>query len=184
MFNKVGEKNMKKKFIILICIIFFILVLLAAFLFIYFKTDLIKKNIDLTTAKSRKNYIITDDKNLSNYINKDEKTLVIFWATWCSYCLEESNELNEYIKSNPYKSIIIVSHDDNKDDVKNYLEENGYNWFVILDSEKTIRENIDPGSSGIPSSYLLNSDMNILDFHKGKLSIDQFVSFYNELEIQ
>ena len=175
---------MKRKNIVIFISIIFIVLIVLTLLFIYFKTDLIKKNIDLTTAKSRKNYIITDDKNLSNYINKDEKTLVIFWATWCSYCLEESNELNEYIKSNPYKSIIVVSHDDNKDDVVNYLEENGYNWFVILDPEKTIRENIDPSSSGIPSSYLLNSDMNILNFHKGKLSIDQFVSFYNELEIQ
>lgn len=175
---------MKRKNIVIFISIIFIVLIVLTLLFIYFKTDLIKKNIDLTTAKSRKNYIITDDKNLSNYINKDEKTLVIFWATWCSFCLEESNELNEYIKSNPYKSIIVVSHDDNKDDVVNYLEENGYNWFVILDPEKTIRENIDPGSSGIPSSYLLNSDMNILNFHKGKLSIDQFVSFYNELEIQ
>lgn len=175
---------MKRKNIVIFISIIFIVLIVLTLVFIYFKTDLIKKNIDLTTAKSRKNYIITDDKNLSNYINKDEKTLVIFWATWCSYCLEESNELNEYIKSNPYKSIIVVSHDDNKDDVINYLEENGYNWFVILDPEKTIRENIDPGSSGIPSSYLLNSDMNILNFHKGKLSIDQFVSFYNELEIQ
>lgn len=175
---------MKRKNIVIFISIIFIVLIVLTLVFIYFKTDLIKKNIDLTTAKSRKNYIITDDKNLSNYINKDEKTLVIFWATWCSYCLEESNELNEYIKSNPYKSIIVVSHDDNKDDVVNYLEENGYNWFVILDPEKTIRENIDPGSSGIPSSYLLNSDMNILNFHKGKLSIDQFVSFYNELEIQ
>ena len=175
---------MKRKNIVIFISIIFIVLIVLTLLFIYFKTDLIKKNIDLTTAKSRKNYIITDDKNLSNYINKDEKTLVIFWATWCSYCLEESNELNEYIKSNPYKSIIVVSHDDNKDDVVNYLEENGYNWFVILDPEKTIRENIDPGSSGIPSSYLLNSDMNILNFHKGKLSIEQFVSFYNELEIQ
>lgn len=175
---------MKRKNIVIFISIIFIVLIVLTLVFIYFKTDLIKKNIDLTTAKSRKNYIITDDKNLSNYINKDEKTLVIFWATWCSFCLEESNELNEYIKSNPYKSIIVVSHDDNKDDVVNYLEENGYNWFVILDPEKTIRENIDPGSSGIPSSYLLNSDMNILNFHKGKLSIDQFVSFYNELEIQ
>lgn len=175
---------MKRKNIVIFISIIFIVLIVLTLLFIYFKTDLIKKNIDLTTAKSRKNYIITDDKKLSNYINKDEKILVIFWATWCSYCLEESNELNEYIKSNPYKSIIVVSHDDNKDDVVNYLEENGYNWFVILDPEKTIRENIDPGSSGIPSSYLLNSDMNILNFHKGKLSIDQFVSFYNELEIQ
>ena len=70
--------------------------------------------------------------------------------------------MNEYIKSNPYKSIIIVSHDDTKDDVKKYLEENGYNWFVILDSEKTIRESIDPGSKGIDLIKKMNFSRKIL----------------------
>ena len=91
--------------------------------------------------------------------------------------------MNEYIKSNPYKSIIIVSHDDTKDDVKKYLEENGYNWFVILDSEKTIRESIDPGSKGIPSSYLLDKEGKIINFHKGKLTTEQFGSFFNGVNI-
>lgn len=174
---------MKKKFILLICIIFFILMLLAAFLFIYFKTDIIRQNSNLSIGKFRKSYVITEDKNLYNHLNDKENTLVIFWATWCSYCLDESNDLNEYIKENPYKSIIVVSHDDNKDDVKNYLEENGYNWFVILDSEKTIRENIDPGSKGIPSSYLLDKEGKIINFHKGKLTKDQFISFFNGVKI-
>ena len=183
MFNKVGEKDMKKKFIILICIIFFILILLAAFLFIYFKTDIIKQNSNMSIAKSRTSYVITEDKNLYNNLNDKDNTLIIFWATWCHYCVEESNDLNEYIKNNPYKSIIVVSHDDNKDEVKNYLEENGYNWFVILDPEKTIRENIDPGSNGIPSSYLLDKEGKIINFHKGKLTKDQFISFFNGVEI-
>lgn len=174
---------MKKKIVILISIFLFIVLLLFAFFVIYFKPDFIIKNKDLTTAKLRKNYIITDNKNLSQYLNKNENTLVIFWATWCHYCVEESNDLNEYIKYNPYKSIIIVSHDDNKDEVKNYLEENGYNWFVILDPEKTIRENIDPGSKGIPSSYLLDKDGKIINFHKGKLTTEQFGSFFNGVNI-
>ena len=174
---------MKKKIVILISIFLFIILLLSAFFVIYFKTDFIVKNKDLTTAKLRKNYVITDDKNLSQYLNKNENTLVIFWATWCNYCVEESEDLNEYIKSNPYKSIIIVSHDDTKDDVKKYLEENGYNWFVILDSEKTIRESIDPGSKGIPSSYLLDKKRKIINFHKGKLTTEQFGSFFNGVNI-
>ncbi len=171
-----------KKILIIISTIF-ILIVIAIFTILYFKTDIFKRNKDITIAKNRKSYVISEDKNLSNFTNKDDKTLVVFWATWCSYCVDEAQALNEYISFNPYKSIIIVSHDNNKDDLKNYLEENGYNWFVILDSEKTIRENLEPGSTGIPSSYLLDKDGKIINFHKGKLTTDEFASFFNEVEI-
>lgn len=172
---------MKKRLIIISTI--FILIVIAIFTILYVKTDIFKRNKDITIAKNRKSYVISEDKNLSNFTNKDDKTLIVFWATWCSHCVDEAEALNEYISSNPYKSIIIVSHDNNKDDLKNYLEENGYNWFVILDSEKTIRENLEPGSTGIPSSYLLDKDGKIINFHKGKLTTNEFASFFNEVEI-
>ena len=172
---------MKKRLIIISTI--FILIVIAIFTILYFKTDILKINKDITIAKNRKSYVISEDKNLSNFTNKEDKTLIVFWATWCSYCVDEAQALNEYISFNPYKSIIIVSHDNNKDDLKNYLEENGYNWFVIVDSEKTIRENLEPGSTGIPSSYLLDKDGKIINFHKGKLTTNEFASFFNEVEI-
>lgn len=173
---------MKKKTIIF-AILSIILTTIALLTFIFFKTDLLKKNKNITMKKYRKQYIVSDDITLSNYINKEDKTLVIFWATWCDYCLQESEALNEYINQNPYKSIIIVSHDDNKDEITNYLNEKGYNWFVIFDPQKTIRENLDPDSKGIPSSYLLDNSRNITNFHKGKLSLEQFQSFFNGVEI-
>ena len=172
---------MKKK-ITLITILFFILIAIII-VFLYFNTDLFKIKKDITTKKQRKEYIVSDDTNLSNYINKESKTLVIFWATWCEYCLQESEALNEYINQNPYNSVIIVSHDDNKDEINNYLQEKGYNWFVIFDPEKTIRENLDPGSKGIPSSYLLDTSGNITNFHKGKLSFEQFHDFFSGVQI-
>ena len=172
---------MKKRLIIISTI--FILMTIVIYTLLYFKTDIFKPNKDITIAKNRKSYVISEDKNLSNFTNKYDKTLIVFWATWCSYCVDEAEALNEYISSNPYKSIIIISHDNNKDDLKNYLEENGYNWFVILDSEKTIRENLETGSTGIPSSYLLDKDGKIINFHKGKLTTNEFASFFNEVEI-
>lgn len=172
---------MKKKIIVIFSIV--IIIAICTFILICLKTNLFRNIKDNTTLKHRKNYIICKDINLSNYINKKDKTLVIFWATWCSYCLEEAEALNEYIKYNPYKSIIIVSHDYNKDDIKNYLEEKGYNWFVILDPQKTIRENLDPDSKGIPSCYLLNQEGKIINYHKGKFTTEEFKNFFNKVEI-
>lgn len=174
---------MKKRSIILFYILILILIAIFLFSITHFGFYIFKKNSDLTLAKNRKSYIILEDTNLSNFINNNNKTLVIFWATWCSYCVDESNDLNEYIASNPSNSVVIVSHDNNKDDLKNYLEKNGYNWFVLFDNEKKIRESLDPGSTGIPSSYLLDKNGKIINFHKGKLTTKKFTNFFNEIKL-
>lgn len=172
-----------------LCTIFYILsilvILLLAGFIIYEKTNIfnnfITKN-DLTKQKYRKSYTISTNLDI-NSIAKDDKTLVVFWATWCGYCIEESEDLNKYINSNPYKSVIVVSHDTDRSELENYLNEKGYNWFVVFDPEKKVRENLEPGSKGIPSSYLLNKNKEIINFHKGRLTTDQLTSFFNEVEI-
>lgn len=173
---------MKKNLIVIFSIFLLVLVILAALWFVYFKTDIFKTK-DLTYGKYRENYVISEDKNLENFVNNDENTVVIFWATWCSHCVEESEDLNNFITNNPHKKIVVVSHDYTKEDLEKYLNEKEYKWFVILDTDKTIREKLDPGSKGIPSSYLVNKDMNILNFHKGKLNLEQFINFSNGVEI-
>ena len=39
------------------------------------------------------------------------------------------------------------------------------------------------GSKGIPSSYLLDLDNNIINYHKGVLNFEKFVNFFNGEEI-
>ena len=173
---------MKKNLIVIFSIILLVMVILATLYFVYFKTDIFKSK-DLTYGKYREQFVISENKNIENFVNTNENTILVFWATWCSHCVEEAEDLNKFITSNPHKKIIVVSHDYTKEDLEKYLSEKEYNWFVILDTDKTIREKIDPGSKGIPSSYLVNKELNILNFHKGKLVEDQFNSFANGVEI-
>lgn len=173
---------MKKKLIIILSIVIGVLVVLTLAYFLVLKPYLESKK-DLTYGKYRDSFVISENRNLESFLNDDTNAVVVFWATWCSHCVEEAEDLNNFITSNPQKKVIIVSHDYTKEDLEKYLNEKGYNWFVIIDTDKTIRENLDPGSKGIPSSYLVNKDKNILNFHKGKLTLEQFNSFSNGVEI-
>lgn len=173
---------MKKKLIIILSIAIGVLVVLTLAYFFVLKPYFENKK-DLTYGKYRNSYVISENRNLENFVNDDANAVVVFWATWCSHCVEEAEDLNRFISSNLGRKIIVVSHDYTKEDLEEYLKEKGYNWFVILDTDKTIREKLDPGSTGIPSSYLVNKDMNILNFHKGKLNLEQFNSFSNGVEI-
>ena len=173
---------MKKKVIIILSIVIVVLVILTLIYFLVLKPYFESKK-DLTYGKYRDSFVISENRNLESFVNDDTNAVVIFWATWCSHCVEEAEDLNNFIASNLGKKIIVVSHDYTKEDLEEYLKEKGYNWFVILDTDKTIREKLDPGSKGIPSSYLVNKDMNILNFHKGKLNLEQFINFSNGMEI-
>jgi thiol-disulfide isomerase/thioredoxin len=173
--NKIFKLT-KKRIIISILIVIFIL--LTFFIVSIFE------NKSTTLLKNRQNYVIEEvtNKFLSNYLTED-KNLIIFSASWCKYCVEEQDELDKFIKSNPTKNIIIVSHDHNKSDLENYLTKNNLNWFTIFDKDKTIRENIDPGSKGIPSAYLLDKNGKILNTHNGKMDFQQFTDFFNQIKI-
>ena len=173
---------MKKKLFIILSIVIGVLVIFTLVYFLVLKPYFESKK-DLTYGKYRESFVISENRNLESFVNDDTNAVVVFWATWCSHCVEEAEDLNNFITSNLGRKIIVVSHDYTKEDLEEYLKEKGYNWFVILDTDKTIREKLDPGSKGIPSSYLVNKDMNILNFHKGKLNLEQFINFSNGVEI-
>ncbi len=174
------KKNTTRKiFLILFLIIFFVIAIIS---FIYLKkTHNFFDNPKYIATSKRKDYIIAnvDDTLLKKYVSKKDNTLIIFWASWCSTCIEESEQLNNFMINNPNIPIIIVSHDKNISDLQNYLSINNYNWFVILDTEKSIRESIDNGSKGIPATYLLDNNLNILSKTTDTMTEEEFFNFYN-----
>jgi len=171
---------LKDKKIILTLIFIIIAISIISLFFVYSKKT---NTIEYTKLKYRTNYTIHDanESYLTNYLSKKQNTLVIFFATWCPTCKEESSAINSFISNNVDIPVIVVSHDKNLDDLNNYFTENSYNWFAIFDSQKTIRENLDPGSSGIPCAYLLDPEGNILDYRKDEFTEEKLRDFYNQV---
>jgi len=150
-----------------------------------FVKDNLENNSNYVYLQDRKSYIIrtVSEKFLENYYG-NEKTMIVFSASWCKYCVEEQNDLNNFIVNNPETKVIIVSHDDSYESLENYLKTNNFNWFVIFDKEKTIRQHIDPNVNGIPCEYLLDKSGKIIGFSKGAKTEEEFVQFYNnEIDI-
>lgn len=172
-------KNLNKVLIVVIPIIFIIFIL-AGYLF-YLKPYIINMKTGYIPTKRRNTYTIknADDILLNNYISKKSNTLIVFWATWCPSCVDESNALNEFINNNPDIPVIVVSHDKTIEKVEQYLKENNFNWFVILDSERKLRTIIDTNTKGIPSTYLLDKDLNVLSKEVTQMSENDFYDFYN-----
>lgn len=130
-------------------------------------------------VRKKDTYIIkdADERYLAPYL-QEKGMMVVFFSSTCRYCLQEADELNNFIEHNPKKNVLVVFHD-TRVDTEQYLMEKGYHWFTIADPDKTIREHIDPGSSGIPAAYLLGGSGSLLNKHSGGMTEKTFSLFYD-----
>lgn len=170
-----------KKYAKLYIVLAFSLILITLLLINFFVIHpLMKRKNTPILLKNRTNYLILDEKEIEkqNPISLSKNALLIFWASWCSTCLDEADALNQFILQNPDIPVIIVSHDKQKETLEKYLTHNQYHWFVIYDTEKKIRERIDPESRGIPASYLLTKDGKILSKSDSVMSYEDLINFY------
>lgn len=177
-------KNLTKKNIITTFILLFFIVILI--FIIYFGTLFFKENKYLFNnkyihTKKRDTYIIknVDDTLINSYISKDNNTLIVFWASWCQACIEESAELNNFINNNPDITVLVVSFDKSFSDLENYLSTTNYNWFIILDPNRKIRQSLDTDTKGIPAAYLINSNLDVIAKDISTMNEEQFLKFYN-----
>ena len=87
---------MKKKLFIILSIVIGVLVVLTLAYFLVLKPYFESKK-DLTYGKYRESFVISENRNLESFVNDDTNAVVVFWATWCSHCVEEAEDLNNFI---------------------------------------------------------------------------------------
>lgn len=124
------------------------------------------KSQDLTKAP----LTIKELKLINNqtYIFPEEKPLLIhFWATWCPTCKLEAPNI-EFISK--HFNVVTIAVDSGSDyEIKNYLDEKGYDFLVVNDSTKTISEQFK--IAGYPTTFIYNSDRELLFSEVGYTSI-------------
>lgn len=84
-----------------------------------------------TSAQSEK---VISSKNITNYLQGD-LMMVNFFATWCTTCLIEHNQLLELAEDHKL-NIIGIAYKDEPNDITTYLEDYGDPYVrVALDNE-------------------------------------------------
>jgi len=132
---------------------------------------------------SENNTIITVDKDSSIRVitEYDEnmfsghKSLIFFWASWCSHCLEEYDVVKTAISNyqNQGYEIYVISHDYNIDELTEFMKKNEFNYEVYFDEARIIRKNIDPEASSVPLTYILNEEAKLIASHNGPITIEE-----------
>lgn len=109
---------------------------------------------------------------------------ISFWATWCPPCLQEMPRIEKEIwRKNQHSENFVmtaIAREQTERDITPFIEKNDYTFPVAADSNRAIFKLF--GNVGIPRSYVVGTDGNILfqsagysaaDFDKMKKIIEE-----------
>ena len=123
-----------------------------------------------------------DGKELSLSSLKGKKVFLNFWATWCPPCRAEMPEIEKLYQETKDSDLVIVSVEIGEplDAVKSFIDENKYNFKVLLDSDQSVASKYNIAS--IPTSYFINVEGNIISKNVGGMNIDQMKTYIKALD--
>ena len=131
-----------------------------------------------------KKYSFTGTAKFSDYVSKNKVTLLDFWASWCSPCINEIPNLKaayDKFKSKGFE-IVSVSVDDDTDDWIKAVKDNKMNWVQLWNGEDM--ENsaaVKYSISAIPSTYLIDSDGTIIGRNLRDKELEEALAdFFND----
>ncbi|MGE4213699.1 MAG: cytochrome c biogenesis protein CcdA [Anaerotignaceae bacterium] len=142
-------------------------------------------SIDFTLTDQNGN-----EHKLSDY--KGKAVFVNFWATWCPPCKEELPDIealyNEYNLNqdevvflgitNPSSEEYPHNQDSEKDEIKAFIEENGYTFPILFDETGEVFQSY--SISSFPTTFMIDKEGNIVGYAPGKMTKDFMISVINE----
>lgn len=123
--------------------------------------------------------ILTDGSSFTLSDHAGSVILINFWATWCGPCVREMPAFPMLIeKYGEDLTLLAVNAGELEESVQRFLEKNGYEFPVALDTEGEIC-NLYP-SDGIPYTVLIGKDGTIASIHLGADTADAMYAVYCE----
>jgi peroxiredoxin len=115
--------------------------------------------------------------NVSEYSKKGKIVIISFWATWCTPCKKELNNINELYEEwkNKYDVIVVAVSIDNARNVmkvKPYVDGQAWPFDVLLDVNSDMMRAMNVVNP--PHTFLLNANGEIVYSHTGYLEGDEF----------
>ena len=116
---------------------------------------------------------------------KGKKILLNFWATWCGPCVGEMPAFQKLSEEYPDELVILaVNCSEDKDTVQKFIDNNGYTFPIVLDTDGAI-QTMFGGIYSIPVTVIIDEDGYIVASHVGAADADTMYETYkSELSLE
>ena len=166
---------MKKKIPYIILTSVFIFIFIVFFKGMY-KTNIYKpleiKNKKLVEFSSKDLYF-NKEININELVSNKNFTIINIWASWCIPCKLEHQNLMKLSKIEDL-TIVGLNYKDKTKNAKKFINELGNPFHEILtDPDGTI--SIQLGAYGVPETFLINRESEILKKYIGQLTFEQIL---------
>ncbi len=110
--------------------------------------------------------------------------LLNFWATWCPPCLEEIPDFIEVQEQMQDQGLQIIGIAvDNEEDVRQFVDDMGVNYTIMVGEYEAIELSQKYGNSigGLPFSAVIDKNGNVTHTITGELSKERLLSILKKL---
>lgn len=116
--------------------------------------------------------------DISKYSDNNKLTIISFWATWCTPCKKELNNISEIYEEwvDEYGvELVAISIDDSRSTskVKTYINGQGWDFDVLLDSNSDLKRALN--FQTVPFTLLLDQEGKIVYRHTGYVEGDEYI---------
>lgn len=116
--------------------------------------------------------------DLKKYASDDKYTIFSFWATWCSPCKKELENINDVLsewKDKYNVQLVGISIDDSRNAMKVKPYVNGKKWKfdILIDVNQETKRLLN--YPNVPYTLLMDKEGNIIYKHIGYQEGDEFV---------
>jgi len=148
---------------------------LASVLFLLFSA-LLMSNISFAG-----NYTTLNNETYNIDFNQPEKPVVlIVWASWCGYCMEEIPHLKEELKDHPEFTWLGLNVNKNPEDGRLVELERALPWLSLSDPNLVIGDQFKV--RGTPTLIVLNSKGDAI--YRGRRTDDEFKAALDTLSAE
>jgi len=129
---------------------------------------------------SIKEFYSDNNLELKDLFDKEKYIVINIWASWCLPCRQEHQHITNLSKINNLK-LIGLNYKDKKNSAQKFLNELGNPYDIILkDLDGT--KSIFLGAFGVPETFVIDSELNILQKYIGPINSKNVVEINNLLK--
>ena len=151
----------------------FILLLLTLTIVIVLFNSTNKEEIEIINYSNVNDGVVLKDLTKISTININDQFVILnLWASWCIPCENEVSELKIISETKGY-SVIGILVEDSAENGMEFIKKNKITYQNVLDSAIAESILIQFIWSGIPTTLVLDSNLNIISTISGEITANQ-----------